>query len=221
MDKNTLIAELAQYLSWPVVVAFSVFYLRDKVGGLGELFKSLKVKVGDAEIGFQGQDSAELAALPVELAASNEAEVMHEKRFMPKPDSTGVRAVLENTINNQLSKVDSPSSREKILVSNLAKAQMDSFYKDIYQVIWGSQISLLDDLNLVRTFSLSKAEDYFLKAKEKYPDYYSTYGFEQYISYLVESKLVSKIGVDIHIEDLGIAFLVWLVEVGYTKDKPA
>ena len=209
MGWQAFIVGLAEHTAWPAVVLISVVLLRKQIPKIVRAIKSLKAGPFEAEFNPPGQPQGTQISKAVEL-----------EKFMPSSDKSGMRSELENLINNQLTEIEGKEDQVKVLVSNLAKSQLEFQYMDVYRTIYGSQILLLDDLNVLHKVSLSKATEYYEAAKNLHPAMYTQYTFEQYIGYMIGAKLVKRVELEIAIDKKGLAFLVWLAEVGYSKARP-
>lgn len=208
MDILNFFVELSKSISWPIVVLVSVCLLKDKIYQL--LPKIDSAKFGNAEIKFVNQDS---------IPSSNPINNTKIESLNPTPDTTGIRGKLEDIIKNQLKKITDDSKKIDILIQNYAHTNLLLYYERIYYIIFGSQIKLLEKLNSTNMLEISDVLLIYKDAAHKFPEIYSKYHFDSYIKYLKDNGLISVNSKNIHIEELGKSFLLWLTETGHPKDK--
>ncbi len=101
----------------------------------------------------------------------------------------------------------------KEIVADEHALQLRGAYSEISQSIFGSQLALLQALNV----QSSPVESEFLfsfyeSAKQQYPDFYSSYTFESYINFLNSSGLVNTENGKQFITVIGRDFLAFLTE---------
>jgi hypothetical protein len=102
-----------------------------------------------------------------------------------------------------------------VLAKHHANLQIRSAYSEAYNLIFGSQILLLQALNMQR----EPVESLFLitfyeSAKNQYPEFYSSYTFESYINFLKAVGFINTENGKYFITVLGRGFLTYLVETG-------
>ena len=101
----------------------------------------------------------------------------------------------------------------KEILADEEALQLRCAYSEINHSIFGSQLALLQALNV----QSSPVESEFLfsfyeSAKQQYPDFYSSYTFESYVSYLQSAGLVNTERGKSSITELGRDFLAFLTE---------
>jgi hypothetical protein len=114
----------------------------------------------------------------------------------------------------------SPEELPNILISQLARFQIEQRFETAYRIIFGTQIQILKNLNLYGATSRTQLLAVYEEATNNYPSFYSSYPFEQYIMFLTGSSLIIEVGTDqFSITIAGKEFLKWMVENGVTDAK--
>lgn len=130
----------------------------------------------------------------------------------------------EQLIKNELTAkgLASDSDTAKVLIKHLAGAQVLLAFERIHSSIFGSQIFLLKKLNEVA--GQGRSIDYVHKhidhVKELYPENLGSWSYEQYLGYLFAQLLITKNGDQIHITNLGVEYITWMVRNGRREDNP-
>ncbi|MBT6230993.1 MAG: hypothetical protein HON76_20505 [Candidatus Scalindua sp.] len=111
----------------------------------------------------------------------------------------------------------------KILIKHLAGTRLLLTFEQIHSLIFGSQIRLLKKLN--ESTGIGKATDfvhtYIDIAKSTHADNLSSWDYNQYLSYLYSSLLiVDDDNNNIHITELGVEYLTWIIRDGRREDSP-
>jgi hypothetical protein len=104
-----------------------------------------------------------------------------------------------------------PRDREEALVRSLAIANVALHYEKIYQTIWGSQIDALRYVNPRSGVSDSELRPIYERAKVVWPNFFYSYSFEQWLAFMVESKLLLRKESLLFITVSGREFLQYLV----------
>lgn len=166
MDNKQLFIEILKYASWPVVVVWSVFLLKDKITNiLGGGIKS--AKHGDTEVHF------------FEGKQSFKAEVPEHQNLqhLISIDPTGLREDIEERIQSQLTAIVGDHEKIDILTKNLAQQQITNAFEKVYYNIFGSQIRLLEFLS-VQAGGITEAKnliDIYEHTKKINPEVFKEY----------------------------------------------
>jgi hypothetical protein len=158
-----------------------------------------------------------------------QAPVPTQKPIDTKPDSTDelLKAlespVLQREENAIRKDLDSRGNidKEKVLIRYCAAMALSLWFERINALIWGSQIYILEHLNTIRT-GTHKDEIkrlFFEDATTKYPSFYASYSYEQYIGYLKVSRLIIEQNEILMITDTGIEFLRYLATTGRSSAR--
>jgi len=127
----------------------------------------------------------------------------------------------ENAIRQDLNsnRVDNSAERERVLVRHLAATMIYSRFERTYQFIFGSQISMLQELNSGGTLHRDGLKTNYDVATMFSPDFYSSYSFEQWLQFMISQVLVRVDGEFVSITVGGRAFLKFIVEEGKSFSK--
>jgi len=89
----------------------------------------------------------------------------------------------------------------------------------IYNLIWGSQIALLNFLNAKIYATVEDLRGFYDFAAIQYPDTYASYSFDQYINFLRSQNLL-RVDNDVYqITVKGRSFLLFLVNQALNQNK--
>lgn len=200
--------------SWPLValiigiVALGLF--RKALAQF--LGRASQVGVAGVKITAKAQEQKTLEA-PSQISKADELAAAFQSALITE---------VETNLRKQVDEFSSDSSeREKMLVKVLAAHQIALDFEKIYRAIFGSQLTMLQSL----TASSSVFEDpetyrpYYEQAKSKLPDFYGSYTFENWLSFLQSQVLITQQNQKIAITVRGKEFLKYLIEHGYTFKK--
>ena len=131
---------------------------------------------------------------------------------------------VENGIINDLESKslshDSPT--EKVLIRHLAGTQIALEFERIYNLIFGSQIKLLKELNVKIPDGKTEVEVFngIDRVIQQHFDYLKDWTKEQYLNLLYVNNLILKDEDDrIKITVKGVEFVSWIVRNGMIEDK--
>lgn len=91
-------------------------------------------------------------------------------------------------------------------------------FLDIYHIIFGSQLSLLDHLNTHQQQPIEALRVFYDSVAPRYP-IYKEYSFEQWLAYLTTQLLIRVDNGLFNITNKGREFLSFLVQLGLTRNK--
>lgn len=107
------------------------------------------------------------------------------------------------------------------LLFQLAYKDLQIDFEKIYRLVFGSQIQLLKDMNTQTSDGSSRyLAIFFLYMQQVHKPVFDSWGFDQYLSFLVRTNLITLINSSYQITEKGKAFLAYLVQSGYSEDKP-
>lgn len=166
----------------------------------------------------------------VESAKEQKATVQeNRKQENPKEVEELLAVVGSSVVINEIIKkieddlstknIDFNNSASRILIRHLAATQLLVTFEQIYPVIFGSQIQLLQRLNQVIGKGLSTNVVFKIVA-ESMASNNLNWTREQYLNYMYERSLIID-GEEhtIHITNLGVEFITWLISSGKSLDR--
>lgn len=199
-----------QFLAWPIVALVlgitTIFVFKTPLARF--IDRAKKIGAGSLQVATNDQTSG------VEAKPSPADELL--KEF----DNT-ILLEKEEQIREELEKfgVKSGADRERVLMRYLAALLIVQIFDQIYRLIWGSQISMLQFLNSAGSIQLSLLHPWYAHAKAKNIELYNGYTFEQWLGFLQSKSLIVLSGKQISITLAGREFLKYLLHQGYTLYK--
>lgn len=210
MDTLTFITKIIEQLSWPIAAVMISIILKGPIENL--LSRLNKAKHKDTEFEFNPDIQRSSTNI---VSTSNVADVIPQ-------DQLGLIGEAEQRIYESLENlsIKTDSEKVKVLAKHHANLQIRSTFLAIYNLIFGSQITLLQTLNVQNTsvereFLLS----FYEAAKQEFPDVYDTYSFENYINFLKSVGLINTEKSKYFITVLGRGFLTYLAETGLNTKR--
>jgi hypothetical protein len=114
--------------------------------------------------------------------------------------------------------VDTPADRERVLIRHLAAAYLYTHFDRTYRLIFGSQLSLLQELNAAPS-TRPAVEAHYTIATLLAPEFYANYSFDQWLHFMIAAVLVRVDGENINITVGGREFLKFVVQEGLSFNK--
>ncbi len=93
-------------------------------------------------------------------------------------------------------------------------------FENIHAIIFGSQISLLQDLNVGITMNMIRVKSFFEKAANVSPLIYAEYKFEGWLEFIRSRGLIQIEKDNVRITDKGRDFLKYIIQTGKVVSKP-
>ncbi|MCX2837808.1 hypothetical protein OQ279_06545 [Salinimicrobium sp. MT39] len=116
---------------------------------------------------------------------------------------------------------DSPT--DEILIKFLAGTQIALQFEVTHNLIFGSQLTLLKELNSIKPEGLPEKDihSYVSKVFKQFPNAYKDWGYENYLNFLYSHILILKSEQGkIHITKRGVEFLAWMIRNSKREDNP-
>ncbi len=110
----------------------------------------------------------------------------------------------------------------RVLTHHLAATQMALEFEQVYDAIFGSQIFLLKKLNEFSSVGLdpSYLEKHFDLTQKMFSDRLGDLTLERYLSFLHNRILIRMDFGKYHLTVRGVEFLLWLVRMGRSENRP-
>ena len=215
MDIYQLTVELSKSLAWPIVASGTIYLLRDNLSGL---FKNgLKsIKHGDTEVSFESsQDQTKSPSKAIKANLEDFAKLM-------PPDTTGLQENTTKVISKALGTAMNDEKKIEVLTAHLAELQIKVFLKDAYVIIFGSQIRLLEYLNVQpsKGSAMKEIEVFFHEFKEMVSvEKAKKATFSAYIQFLTDWDFVKLDNDKFQLTQAGESFLNFMVSERLNKNK--
>ncbi|EIV1738007.1 hypothetical protein L7E62_004648 [Vibrio parahaemolyticus] len=202
-EKQVLEARNSELLNQLISISTSQSQTQTHTNVYGDYVESAKDQKATIQENRAQADSKEVEKL---LAAVGSSIVIEEQI-----------QTIEDDLSSKNIPFDNDASR--ILIRHLAATQLLVAFEQIYQVIFGSQIELLQRLNQVAGQGLL-VEAVYKIVSESIVSNNLSWTQEQYLSYLYARLLIVDGDNDtIHITNLGVEFITWLIRSGKSLDR--
>lgn len=121
----------------------------------------------------------------------------------------------------QENKLSTDGDTVKVLIKHLVGTQLLLAFEQIHSLIFRSQIILLKKLNEVagQGIKIELINKYIEKIKESHSEL-EDWTADQYLQYLRSQLLIVGDQDRIHISNLGVEYLTWMVRNGRNEDRP-
>ncbi|MCJ7552801.1 MAG: hypothetical protein MUO34_02845 [Ignavibacteriaceae bacterium] len=212
MEIFKLIVELVSAIIWPSVIILIFFKLRknivNAISNLEELvIGKFSAKLRTAE---NQSDSAKKSPPDILKGPKPISELEKLLHIFSKSTVTEVETFIK--INLKLETEPLNADREKSLLYYSILLFISNKFNWIYPRIYGSQIKILLFLNTVQQAEIESVRRFYLEAQHKYLDFYKSYTFEEYLSFLKTNLLVVvDENTQVRITDFGKDFISFLV----------
>jgi hypothetical protein len=151
-----------------------------------------------------------------------EISEQHIKDIMDAGQEFEIIAEQEKKIESDLKSrnLEYEGTTVELLIHSLAISQVGTWFEQTYNVVFGSQISLLRKLSgLTEGLPNMAVEEHFSTAQKNNPAPLNDWSVEQYLRYLYDSKFIEIKGNNLIITRRGRDFLGLLSISNYTDSK--
>ncbi|MEI7604151.1 MAG: hypothetical protein WCJ19_03970 [bacterium] len=209
MDVLSLFLELTKILVWPIVAIVVVILYKENISGLIDRLRTIKGPIG-IEIQAEHMIKAQ------EDASKELSDVEREKKQVEEQNE------IDETIYSLQQKSQKRKKNEPLenLYFELDQKDIQLEFERIYNLIFGSQIVLLDLIAETKHLEYKTIETYFKNLKDTNP-VFGTWTAWNYIKFLISQGLVeieqeTKL---LKITGKGLGFLQYVDECGYIRYK--
>ena len=213
-DFTKIMFDLLAAAAWPAAVVGIAYTFRNAIRDALGRAKKLSGAGFSAELGSHQQESAQLAD-----SGSKQIEAAGIAQIDPANDE--VLGPIDEYFSSLAQQYDDPKQREKWLIRWVSFHALKWQFELTYRVIYGSQIQLLKYLNVFGPASLEGLEQFFNDSSAK-DHVSSTYNFHNWITWLVNAKLIEAVPPLMSHYSLtpkGKRFLEWMVEASAPEVK--
>lgn len=208
---------MAAIASWPVValifgvICIIAFYkpitrLLDRANKIGPQ--------GVEALSTAAQEKSSTREQTVEVISSQAEELL--RLFDSKLLLEGEAAIRADLAKRNIT---SPGDRERALVRLLAGSAMFGIFERTYNLIFGSQIRVLQAIN-GGPLPKRDIEPFYAAAKSASPSVYSNYAFDQWLNFMISQKLIGVIdGNAVAITVRGREFLKYVIQEALPLNK--
>ena len=214
--------EILKILVWPiaviVIVIIVVLLLKKSFQDL--LTRITKLKYGEtvAEVSQVRQETNEKS-----LVAQNQIDKPNEtieKALGIFSNQTLDRAKNVVETESKINELTDDNKKIETLIKYSEALYLILSFERLYNNIFGSQLYILDFINTNNSETKNDLKIFYDNAKERHPDFYETYSYDEYFNFLINHELIIVNKDDTcGITWLGRDFLKYLIETGKTISK--
>ncbi len=214
--------EVFKILVWPlaVIIIVLIIVLLLKKSIMDILSRVTKLKYGDtiAEVSQSLQDKTEKSLLGQSQSDRPNENIEKALGLFSQPTLDRAKKLVED--ESKINEISDINFKVEALVKYSEALYLILSFERIYNLIFGSQLYILDYVNTDRSQAKNDLKTFYDAAKDKYPDFYSAYSYDDYFDFLVAHELVIIKSNDCcEITWLGRDFLKYLVETAKTINK--
>jgi len=209
-DISSLLASIA----WPqAALLFGLVFIAVFFGPIRRFIERIK------SVGKEGVTTLE--ALPSAQIAEQKKKAVED--LMRMPDSALLNELEDVIVLDLASRhLDTESDTTKVLVRHLAATQIALEFEQVHSVIFGSQIYLLKKLNEAASAGLELAviDKHFENVQKLFSEQLGSWSKEGYLRFLFNRVLIRTDEGRYRITVRGNDFLMWLVRMGRSENRP-
>lgn len=203
-----IILEFISNITWPIVGFSIVFIFRNELKIFLTKIKSVALGGTTFNTIQEGQQDSSVSTMAV--PESMKMEVSSETIAMAN-EILEIESEVEMLNNDTEKYIRLKQYSGLLIVSNL--------FRDIYYIIYGSQIKLLLYLNSNGSNTKDSLKRFYDTAVAEYSFMYDNYSYEEYCQWLINKQLIIVTGENVQITTTGRDFLKFLIKYGYQIDK--
>ena len=198
-------------LAWPlaVIIISCIFFIIFRRSIAGLLGRTSEIgRKGLKTMPEQSQKLADTNKTPTEeLMETFNSQIIREREV-------AIQTYLETR------SVSSNNDKIKVLTRHLAIVQLFSSFEKTYNLIYGSQVCILEELNEKRLGVLKEDIKRFYDDGEiKWPQFFLDYSFDAYLNFLKTSGIITEKDGCLFITNYGVEFLEYLARTGRSNAR--
>lgn len=205
----TALFDLLKGIAWPIAIVLIALAFKVEIRALLPRLR----KAGPT--GVELDPAEQQREAPNSTAVTTTSDVIKD---LPGISRTPAMEALERGIHAELQKRPE-GDRVALAVRALAQSQLETAFERIYQWIFGSQILGLRRLHERTTVSVEDARQFFEEFRSKDPTAYGSYGFNEWLGFLINQGLVRRDGDAVTITEIGRDFLQYLFAQRKAENK--
>jgi len=214
--------EIFKILAWPIaviiIVLMVVLILKKSI--IDILSRVTKLKYGDtvAEVSKSLQDKAEQSLLGQSQSDRPNENIERALGLFSQSTLDRAKTFIEN--ESGIHEINDINFKVETLIKYSEALYLILSFESIYNMIFGSQLYILDYVNTDRSQTKNDLRSFYDAAKDKYPDFYNSYSYDDYFEFLINHELIAINSTNCcEITWLGRDFLKYLVETAKTINK--
>jgi hypothetical protein len=212
-----LILSFISDISWPLIIVLFVFLFEDQIRFLIKNLKKGSAGSLSFEIDQNHQNPKEISTLDSEISNTSPNNELNE--YLELYSQSSREIVASSIIRESKSIIGESKDFEKLLTFTTL-LYFEKHFQSIYNIIYGSQIEILDKLNTNNNETKESLKYIFDNAVNRSPDFYKDYSYGQYLNFLERYALIYILeNNNILIGDQGKDFLTFVNRLGLSKTK--
>lgn len=218
MIDSNFVLQLIQIIAWPLLVFFIFWLFRQQ---LRELLKRIK-GISYKNLNLQSPTQDENHGVRDELLKKKNASgrLIFDKLIDICSDETIANVKTSITEVTQIDLTADLGKRETVILRYTMALFIILKFQRVYDLIYGSQIRILQKVNSSNIETKTSLKGYYDKAKEYYPPNYEHYLYDDYLKFLNTYGLILIEDEKILISSYGRDFLKYIAETGLSFEKP-
>lgn len=200
---------LAKGLIWPAVLSVFVFVFKDDIRKMIPRIR----KAGTGGLELEPEKAQQQSVVKAEELSDRLSENEFKRFGQERITETliQVEASIRRDINSDVENgIVKYPDRLDYVIRHLAAARIERHFFRVYNYIFGSQIAALYAIKQTSVAPAQAIRQIFDNAKEKDPDFYGDYPFEEWVRFLVTQELVVVEPGAIRITPAGEDFLTFM-----------
>lgn len=209
------VADILSALEWPhLAFAFAVIAILVFRGPLSDLIRRTTTINREGLTASPSPDTQRANAKTSPEAVQQLLDVVGHSIVIAEQEEL----IRQDLIGRGLATDDDSS---KVLIRILAGTQILLAFERVHGVIFGSQIYLLKKLNEVvgQGHPMHFVDEYIEHVKTTHPEL-ADWTSDRYLSFLYSQNLLIRHDDQLHITNLGVEYLTWMVRNGRRDDNP-
>lgn len=215
------IIELLKITIWPLISIIIVLILKKPISDLINRLKKIGYNKAGIELESQNLQKEDREKKPLDMLGKESNNKNVERvlaLFNPETINSFEELVRQET---SLDTFETIEEKNKVLFRYSQALYLIKHFNNIYGIIYGSQLRLLQSLNGSINEKKSNLRFFYDFAKENNPVFYEGYTYEQYLGFLKGYNLILfQENENIAITILGRDFLKYLIDTGTPLEKP-
>ncbi len=200
---SCIVLEYIKILIWPLLVFSCICYFKTDISNF--INRVCQFKISGVEIIAEQQKETQLESKS-QIDTKTAAESIPSK-------------LISDLVKNFRTEYNNITNEKNKLLNDIAVRDIIIDYERIYNIIFGSQINLLEYLKNQQSGLPRREMELFFENVKKYNYIFVDWNLNNYINFLVQQKLIEPFGVSYQITPKGSSFLTYISNMGYSKNK--
>jgi hypothetical protein len=206
----TLLLEFTKILIWPLLIAGVIIFYREEFRGL---FRRLK-KAGLDGVELNDEAEKQLEQKPDRVGVTDSESQVSLSEIEGFSRSIAIEGLSKRIKKDFLEIKDKKSFTEEksldFLIDRISIERLLRHFDNVYNLIFGSQIS---SVYRIKGAGMRRdgLREIYKTAVANDPEFYATYSFEQWLSFMIESHLIEDINGTLSITPVGVDFLQYIL----------